>query len=284
MGTGPFIDAHVHLFPDALFEAIWDWFDTNAWPIARRLKAGAVLDALEAAGAAGAVGLCYAHKPGLAEGLNAFMASLAARHPGLIPIGTVFPGEPDEREVLRRAFAVHRLRGIKIHCHVQPVSPDSETLAATCQAVSDHAGVLVIHAGRAPALPATRAAIAGRCGVERTARMLKRFPSMKTIVPHLGMDEYREYRDLLPQFPNLFLDTAMAIGGYFGGEPAIADLEDISDRVLFGTDFPNLPYPHRKELDALLAAGLSVDVRERILWRNTERLFRPVGIRSGSGG
>jgi len=27
----PVVDAHVHLFPDRVFEAIWRWFDTHAW-------------------------------------------------------------------------------------------------------------------------------------------------------------------------------------------------------------------------------------------------------------
>jgi hypothetical protein len=103
--------------------------------------------------------------------------------------------------------------------------------------------------------------------------MLRRFPGMKTVVPHLGMDEYLEYRDLLQEFPDLYLDTTMAIGGYFGGEPPIADLEGISDRVLFGSDFPNLPYPYRRELDALLASNLSDKARRRILWQNAQKLF-----------
>ena len=27
------VDAHVHLFPDELFKAVWQWFDQFGWPI-----------------------------------------------------------------------------------------------------------------------------------------------------------------------------------------------------------------------------------------------------------
>ncbi len=29
----PVVDAHVHLFPDPMFEAIWRWFDRHGWPV-----------------------------------------------------------------------------------------------------------------------------------------------------------------------------------------------------------------------------------------------------------
>ena len=40
----PVVDAHVHLFPDRMFAAIWAWFDAHGWPIRHRLPAPAVDD------------------------------------------------------------------------------------------------------------------------------------------------------------------------------------------------------------------------------------------------
>jgi uncharacterized protein len=269
----PVVDAHVHLFPDKLFDAIWNWFDQNAWPIVERSYSDQILTTLEDNQVDYAVGLCYAHRPGLAESLNGYMADLAGRHPKLIALGTIFPGEPEQEVILEQAFETHQLRGIKLHCHVQRVAPDADEMAEVCEAVCKHNGVMIIHAGRAPVLPYMQADILKICSVDKTARMLKRFPDMKTIVPHLGMDEYQEYRDLLKDYDNLYLDTTMAIGGYFGGEPPIEKLEDISDRVLFGTDFPNLPYPYDRELLALRSSGLSPEALDRILASNAKKLF-----------
>src|SRR5688572_25858921 len=39
----PVIDAHVHLFPDRLFEAVWQWFDRYGWPIRYKIHTPAVV-------------------------------------------------------------------------------------------------------------------------------------------------------------------------------------------------------------------------------------------------
>jgi hypothetical protein len=43
----PIVDAHVHLFPDALFDRPWHWLETQAWPIRRRLYADQVVAFLQ---------------------------------------------------------------------------------------------------------------------------------------------------------------------------------------------------------------------------------------------
>ena len=221
------IDSHVHLFPDKLFEAIWSWFDRKAWPIINKLNSEEILAFLKDHGVENAVGLCYAHKPGLAADLNAYMSALAGKHPRLIPFGTVFPGEPDAERILKDAFDVHRLRGIKIHGHVQQMAPDCAEMVPVCEAVLANDAVLLIHAGNAPALPSEHKRIGEICSADRTRRMLESYPDMKTIVPHLGMNEYEEFKQLLLDFDNLYLDTTMAVAGFFGNEPPIESLEEI---------------------------------------------------------
>jgi predicted TIM-barrel fold metal-dependent hydrolase len=46
-----------------------------------------------------------------------------------------------------------------------------------------------------------------------------------------------------------------------------------ADRLLYGTDFPNLPYAWDRELSRLAALPLSAAQRERLFWGNAERLF-----------
>ncbi len=41
-GIPTVIDAHVHLFPDWLFEPIWQWFDAFGWPVRYKLSAGKI--------------------------------------------------------------------------------------------------------------------------------------------------------------------------------------------------------------------------------------------------
>src|SRR5512146_2663692 len=90
-GLPPVWDAHVHLFPDRLAEAVRAWFDRHGWPIRYRESAPATLAYLLDRGVARAVGLPYAHKPGMARALNAFVAALARGEPRLLAGATVFP-------------------------------------------------------------------------------------------------------------------------------------------------------------------------------------------------
>ena len=96
------IDAHVHLFPDDLFEAIWQWFDRYAWPIRHRLKSAQIVEFLLSRGIHRIVGLHYAHRPGIARALNAYMAQLCSRYPQVTGTATVFPGEEDAVAVSKK--------------------------------------------------------------------------------------------------------------------------------------------------------------------------------------
>lgn len=99
----PVIDAHVHLFPDGLFDALWSWFETHGWPVRYPLYSPAVVDFLLDRGVEHLVALHYAHRPGMARGLNRFVGELAA-HPQVTGLATVLPGEPDAASILEEAF------------------------------------------------------------------------------------------------------------------------------------------------------------------------------------
>src|SRR6185369_11232995 len=69
-GLPAVVDAHVHLFPDNLFAAIWRWFGAHGWPIRYELNSPAVVDFLLSRGVSRIVALAYSHTPGLARILN----------------------------------------------------------------------------------------------------------------------------------------------------------------------------------------------------------------------
>ncbi|MFN7132358.1 MAG: amidohydrolase family protein, partial [Myxococcales bacterium] len=239
-------DAHVHLFPDRLFEAIWRWFDQHAWPIRYRLTSEQVIEHLATRGVKRMVGLHYAHKPGIAEGLNAYVLGLAKRFPEVIPFATVLPGEPGAKEILKRALG-EGARGVKLHCHVQKMPPDDPGILEACEVLQAHRAPLVIHSGKEPSSPAYGIDCRALCDTSAMERVLQRFPELTVVVAHLGADEYAGYEALLGRYPNLYLDTAMVVGEYFpgsiagGGDP-VAMVERNADRILYGSDFPNLPY------------------------------------------
>ena len=68
------------------------------------------------------------------------------------------------------------------------------------------------------------------------------------------MPEYAAFLDLADAHPELRLDVTMALVDFWE-RPADADvvprLEALGDRVLFGTDFPNIPYAYAEQVSAV---------------------------------
>src|SRR6202048_3063422 len=122
------IDAHVHLLPDRLIEAIRRWFDEHAWDIQYRLGVDQCIATLKAGGVERMVALPYAHKPGMAQALNAFTLELARRHPEVVPCCTVFPGEEGAERILEEALGSGDFHGVEMQSHVQRVAPDDPRL------------------------------------------------------------------------------------------------------------------------------------------------------------
>ena len=269
-GLPPVVDAHVHLFPDAIFGALWRWFDTHGWPIRYRLHANEVLRFQLSRGVEHVVALHYAHRPGIARDLNAFMAPMRSER--VHPVATVHPDDEDAEQILRTAFT-NGLRGVKLHCHVQAFSPDEPRLEPIYRTCEELGQVLVIHAGREPKSPAYPVDPHLLCAVERVEEVLRSYPRLRVCVPHLGADEYRGYAALAERYDTLWLDTTMVAAGYFPG-PEPHDLLAVRrDRLIFGTDFPNLPYAWDRELRRLVAQKLPEQDLAALLGGNAKALW-----------
>lgn len=266
------VDAHVHLFPPRVFAAIRRWFDVHAWEIRYRFDAEQVDAFLGARGVERYLALHYAHNPGMADPLNDFVLRFAQTHPRCVPCATVLPGEPDAEGIVDRALGAGA-RAVKIHCHVQCIAPDDPRLTPVYRQVVAHDALLVIHCGSEPALAAYDCDIKRICTAQAFGRAMERFPQMKVSVPHLGVGEIEEYEALLDRYPHLYLDTAMMLADYFEVPGCLELVERRWDRILYGTDFPNLPFAWDRDLRAVERAGLSAEQRAAILGGTARRLL-----------
>jgi len=273
-GLPPVVDAHVHLFPPGVFEAVWRWFERHGWPIRYRLHAEAVVDFLVARGVSHVVGLHYAHKPGMARALNRFVLDLAAARPAVVPLATVFPGEVGAAGILAEAFA-GGARGVKLHTHVMGLAIDDPAVMEALAVCAAHGRPVVCHAGREPRSPAYPRDPWALCGADRVERVLRDIPGLTLVVPHLGADEWGAYARLLERHAGLWLDTTMALAGYLpgAGEAPWGLLDVAPERLLYGTDFPNLPYAWDRELQRILARRPSDARLEALLGGNARRLY-----------
>jgi predicted TIM-barrel fold metal-dependent hydrolase len=266
------VDAHVHVFPDLLFDAVWGWFDQFGWPIRYRLYTDALLAFLFKRGVRHIVALQYAHKPGIARELNRYLAGFVRRYSAVTGLATVFPGEAGTREILETAFN-DGLKGVKLHSHVQCFRMDSPGMHEVYRVCSARGLPLVIHAGREPKSPAYACDPYEICHWTFVERVLETYPELKLVVPHLGADEFDAYRRLQERFDHLWLDTTMMLADYLPVEnpPDIGRLRP--ERLMFGTDFPNIPYAWDRELLRIDDLGLPDESRRWILADTARALY-----------
>jgi predicted TIM-barrel fold metal-dependent hydrolase len=269
----PCIDAHVHLHPERLARAIDRWFADHGWISGHSFEPRAVADTLAARGVRRFAFFSYAHRPGMSRDLNRWLSAQAARLPGTIALGTLHPDDPDLDAVAREATGDLGLRGFKFHHSVQRFHVDDARLFPVYERAEAEGHVFVLHVGTMPYRdPFT--------GVERFARLMERFPRLRVSVAHMGAFQSPEFLGLLPRYPHLYVDTTMAMtlhaAPFTGADPGAvsdADLLRHQDRVLFGSDFPLIPYDYDEERRWAWERGLADGVRRKIFHDNALAFF-----------
>lgn len=275
LGIAGLADIHVHFLPEPMLQKVWAYFDGARenygapWPITYRFDEPTRLAVLRGFGVRAIPALTYPHKPGMARWLNDWNAEFAGRVPGAVHCGTLYP-EPDVAEYVGAALAAGA-RLFKMHVQVGAYAPDDELLDGAWEQLADAGAPVVIHAGSAP-LPGEFT------GSERVARVLAKHPRLSLVIAHAGMPEYHEFADLVERYDNVQLDTTMVATTFtdrFAPLPEgyVGRLAELGDRVVLGSDFPNIPYPYAHQLAALARLDLGDDWMRKVLWDNGARLM-----------
>lgn len=275
----PVIDSHIHIFPDKIAQALRRWFEKHAWTFAYQGSAEEYLEIQFDLGARALVFLPYAHNAAAAAPLNEFAAGLVRKYPQVVGLAAAHPETPDVKGLLRRAFLDQGLAGVKLHCHVILTQPDAPGMFDIYETALEYDKVVVIHAGREPSIDAYGGDVRRLTGVRFVKNILTRLPELKLVVPHFGFDETEEFFALLDQYPNLHLDTTMMLGRFFPVEVDPGLIAAHADRILYGTDYPHIPYPVDRELKALLELGLGREINRKILYENAAALY---GLQGGA--
>jgi uncharacterized protein len=272
-GLPAIIDAHVHIFPRSIFSAVWKWFDDYGWQIRYQMSSSEVLGYLLSRGVEHIIAFQYAHKPGIASMLNTYMAEKCREFSGRVTgLATVFPGEENAEQLLQEAF-FSGLAGLKLHAHVQCFDMNSDDMNRLYECCRVNKKPVVMHIGREPNSPAYRCDPYQLCSARKCEQVLKNFPDLKICVPHLGIDETAAYKKMIEKYDNLWLDTTMALAGYLPIKGDIDLRRYRTDRIMYGSDFPNIPYAWDRELKILTTKNISSDTLEEILNNNATDFF-----------
>jgi uncharacterized protein len=269
----PCIDVHVHLHPERLARSIERHFAARDWIAGHTFEPDAVAATLRARGIERFCFFTYAHKPGIARSLNQWVAQTAARLPEAIPLGTLHPDDPDLLAVAAEATDTLGLRGFKFHHSVQRFHADDPRLERVYARAEAAGHVLMLHVGTMPYRDEFT-------GIASILRVLARHPRLRVCVAHMGAFESPALLTQLERYEFLYADTTMALAPaaarYVGAVPAVVSDEDLvvhQDRILFGSDFPVIPYDYDEERRWAWERSLPDAVRRKIFHDNALRFL-----------
>ncbi len=263
--ASPLVDAHTHLFPERLAAAIRAFFvqfiSGDAFQYPHPWRDGRA--ALEAAGISRCWNLPYVRQPNGATTLNRWMAETFADDQMVEPGATVHPGD-DVRAVVEEALDVLGLRLFKLHCSVGDYALTDERLDPLWRRLSDTGTPVVVHLGHS---------VAGNTEaseLDDLASVAQRWPRARIILAHCAAPAVEEALALLHRYSNLHADLTPVV---FHLAPVKAgSLAGLEERILFGSDMPNVVVTVEQTLAAIRALGLSAEHEARVLGGNAERL------------
>ena len=213
---------------------------------------------------------------GFEASVNDWVSRYVAGHEDrLAAVGSVHPRfSRDPGPETERLFDQLRIRMLKIHPPHQLVAANAyvageEGLAKIYAAAEARRRPVMIHTGTS-IFPGARNRFADPMAVDDVA---VDFPDLPLILAHAGRPLYMETAVfLVRRHANVHLDLS-------GIPPRrlleyLPRLEEISDRCLWGTDYPSPGVQSmRKNLEDFLALPLSKAAKERILWSNAVRVI-----------
>ena len=269
------IDVHTHFMPKSVMDKVWAYFDSvgpmvgREWPITYRADEDRRIETLRDFGVRAFTSMIYPHKPDMGVWLNSWAADFAARTPDCLRTATFYP------EASAPAYVADAIESgaavFKSHIQVGDYSPTDPLLDDVWGTISDAGVPVVIHCGSGPA-PGTYT------GPEPIVELLQRFPQLPLIIAHMGMPEYDDFLDLAGTYDNVHLDTTMAFTAFAEEDAPFPTesrhkLTDLGDRILWGSDFPNIPYSYTSALEAVIDLGLGDDWVRGVLHHNAAHLF-----------
>ncbi|WP_237405346.1 amidohydrolase family protein [Actinacidiphila reveromycinica] len=269
------MDVHTHFMPQRVLAKVWAYFDAagplvgRPWPITYRWEERRRVELLRGFGVRAFTSMLYPHKAGMARWLNDWAADFAARTPDCLHTATFF-AEPGALADVRRALA-QGTRVFKCHVQVGGFDPNDPDLEPVWRLLAEEGVPVVTHCGSGPVPGA-------HTGPAPIAALLARHPALRLVVAHLGMPEYEDFLGLAERHPGVMLDTTMAFTPFAEADApfpraALPRLAALQDKVLLGTDFPNIPHPYAAGLEALRTADLGTDWLRAVCHDNAARLF-----------
>lgn len=230
---------------------------------------------LQAAGCARAFNFVFPLDDEETEPLNRFSDEIARRHPMLVPFGSMHAATPDKGGVAETCINEMGLAGIKLHPYAQRFEVFCDEFDPLFARLNALRAPLFVHTG-------FDTFYGRKLDLKRLERTLEKYPEMPLVLVHCLFPRFELAHRLVESHPGLFLDLTNVPGTLrlydsFPGDVSTFDpdfhdgarlveslhalVEEHSDRIMYGTDYPvGMGPPSRifEDLDGLGFSGKAV--------------------------
>ncbi len=266
MNNYKIIDAHCHIFPDAIAQKATDSID-----IFYGISASGIIDKCAYVGTADnlikqcdetgverCVVTSVATTPHHAQSINTYIADEVNTHPDrFIGLGSLHP-ESETLEEDAEHLVELGLHGVKLHPDIQNFKVDDPKVIRIFEISNKKNLPVLLHTGDSRY---------DNSNPERVEKILKMFPSLTIIGAHFGgWSVWEDAYPILSKYENFYVDTCSSF--YALSKETAKKIIDAygTDKVIFGTDYPM--WKQREDFEYLFDLGLNDSELRNILYNN----------------
>ena len=268
------IDAHTHIFPDALAARALSALLENSGDYETYTDAtlAGLLASMDSSGVDCAWIANIATRPSQAASILAWSRTIES--PRIVPLASVHPKSESFEEDIDR-FREAGFRGMKLHPMYQDFVIDDPALSPFFRTIEESGMFLLLHAGYDIGFAGDDNAAPRRIGT-----LLERHPDLTVIAAHFGGWNAWDEASRILAGTSCYLDTSFV----HEVPPRLRD-EIISrfgaGRLLFATDSPWLRQD--EQLERVRSLGFGADDLELVLSKNALSILESHGRRPDSG-
>lgn len=187
----------------------------------------------------------------------------------LIPFASVHPFLDDDPATLLSGYIQRGVRGLKLYPSYQFFYPNDRRLYPVYEVCQAAKIPLLLHIGSS----VVRGTRLKYCDPIHLDDVAVDFPDLPIVMAHGGRGFwYEACAFLASHFQNVFIDVTGLVPQkllhHFPG------LEQLSHKVVFGTDWPAMPKSPRQNIEAIVGLGLSEAALDRIFYQNAAHLLK----------
>ncbi len=262
------IDFHTHIFPEKIAASALALLseDSGEYKPCTDGTLKGLLASMDAAGIRTSIVSNIATKPTQAYPILEFCREILSER--IYPMISIHPGNTPEEagDLLEKAEALG-IRGVKFHPMYQDFEIDSERMFPLYEQIEKKGFFVTFHTGYDIAFPGNT-----HGDVERLRRLAEAMPDLTIVATHLGGWRQWDRIHILRGFDNIYTEISMTLSEMDDSRFVRLLSNFGEDNILFGTDSPWTDQSGM--VRRVMGLPIPADFREKILFRNAERLLR----------